>query len=304
MTYRLLPDEEIAEGVRRIATEQVDRALAELDDAELDDHETVHQVRKRCKKVRGLVRLVRPALGDTYAAVNGWFRDAARRLSDVRDAQAMREFYDDLTGRFDDQIDRTAFASIRSELTRQLHRFERSDLEERLARFRADMVEARERIDGWRLDASGWSAVEGGLRKTYRRARERMADASDDPTPERFHEWRKRVKYHWYHMRLLRELWWPVLEVRVEASHDLSDLLGDAHDAAVFVDHLRQAPDRYGRPADVEVMTALANGHRADLERRALGAGGRLLAEKPRALVRRFGRYWDVMREQAGGDVA
>ncbi|MEZ4569166.1 MAG: hypothetical protein R2849_02320 [Thermomicrobiales bacterium] len=62
MAYRLEPDEALDVGVRRIATEQVEKALAELDDSDLDRHATVHQVRKRCKKIRGLLRLVRPGL--------------------------------------------------------------------------------------------------------------------------------------------------------------------------------------------------------------------------------------------------
>jgi hypothetical protein len=33
--------------------------------------------------------------------------------------------------------------------------------------------------------------------------------------PEHFHEWRKRVKYHWYHLGLLRELWPASMELRL-----------------------------------------------------------------------------------------
>lgn len=62
MAYALAQDDDTVEaGMRRIAAEQIERAIAEIDDTGLDRHETVHQVRKRCKKVRGLVRLVRPA---------------------------------------------------------------------------------------------------------------------------------------------------------------------------------------------------------------------------------------------------
>ena len=47
---------------------------------------TVHDVRKRCKKVRGLLRLVRPGLGPDYRRANADVRDAARELSSLRDA--------------------------------------------------------------------------------------------------------------------------------------------------------------------------------------------------------------------------
>ena len=51
MAYRLEADESVDSGVRRIAMEQVEKAIREIDDAELGSHETVHQVRKRCKRL-------------------------------------------------------------------------------------------------------------------------------------------------------------------------------------------------------------------------------------------------------------
>jgi hypothetical protein len=65
MSYHLKrSDGPVQDGVRRIAVDQIDAAIAELDDKALDVHETVHQIRKRCKKLRGLIRLVRPAFAD------------------------------------------------------------------------------------------------------------------------------------------------------------------------------------------------------------------------------------------------
>ena len=55
-------DPSLSAGVRRIARGQVEEAIAELDDPALEAGDAIHQVRKRCKKLRGLVRLVRPGL--------------------------------------------------------------------------------------------------------------------------------------------------------------------------------------------------------------------------------------------------
>ena len=70
MSYRFEPGEKVERGVKRMAREQIDKALAEIDSDELDVHERVHQVRKRCKKLRAIARLVRPALGSQYAGIN------------------------------------------------------------------------------------------------------------------------------------------------------------------------------------------------------------------------------------------
>jgi len=54
-------DAGLADGMRRIATEEVARAEAELADPDLPIARKVHQARKRTKRLRGLLRLLRPA---------------------------------------------------------------------------------------------------------------------------------------------------------------------------------------------------------------------------------------------------
>jgi hypothetical protein len=68
----------------------------------------------------------------------------------------------------------------------------------------------------------------------YKRGRNRLFDAYAAPSPDNFHEWRKRTKYLWYHVRILRPLWPAVLEELANEIHELSNLLGLDHDLAVF----------------------------------------------------------------------
>jgi hypothetical protein len=81
-------------GVHRIAHEQLGRAIREAGDCGLDVNEQVHKERKRCKKLRALLRLVRPALGQQDRDENVWLRDTGRRLCDARDARANVETFD------------------------------------------------------------------------------------------------------------------------------------------------------------------------------------------------------------------
>jgi uncharacterized coiled-coil DUF342 family protein len=71
----------------------VDDGLDHLDSSE-DPHETVHEVRKRCKETRATLRLVRELL-PTYSDENAHYRDAARRLSYIRDAQVLSETFEE-----------------------------------------------------------------------------------------------------------------------------------------------------------------------------------------------------------------
>ena len=68
MPYHLLENESIGAGIKRMAHQQVQRAILEVDNKTLDCHDTVHQVRKRCKKVRALLRRIKVESGRDRAA--------------------------------------------------------------------------------------------------------------------------------------------------------------------------------------------------------------------------------------------
>lgn len=285
-------------GLQRIAVSQIDKAIAEIDDGELSAHETIHQVRKRCKKLRGLIRLVRPVFAD-YQTENRTFRDAANELSDIRDWQAVIETYDILVGRYADQIDNSAFSSIRRRLARHRRQArEDRDLPGTLINFRGTMIDSRRRAAAWTVDGEGFDALAGGLAKTYKRARKAMRRAERDPTADTLHEWRKRIKYHWYHARLLRDIWPEVVGAHRDAAGRLAAMLGDHHDLAVLRDTLLEEPAEFGAPADLEAFVGLVERRQAAFQAEAFALGRKPLAEKRSALLRRWGAYWTVWESE------
>ena len=50
MEYHIRIDEDVQPAVRRIALKQIEVGIQEIENAGLDRHEVVHQIRKRCKK--------------------------------------------------------------------------------------------------------------------------------------------------------------------------------------------------------------------------------------------------------------
>ena len=297
MAYRIRRKEPVQKGVRRIACEEIDQAIAEIEDRSLDRHEVVHQVRKRCKKLRGLLRLIRPVF-DGYERENAAFRDAARSLAYVRDAQSIIECLDDLIAHYRDQIQTDRFATIRDELTdrRQSVADDQEGLEEKLAAFLEQMRSARRRAEHWKLEDKGFDAVAGGLKKTYGRGRKALRIAYGQPGTETFHEWRKRVKYHWYHDRLLRRIWPEMMEVQQDAGDELSDLLGDEHDLAVLRTTLIDDADAFGELRDRQALIGLIDSRRIELRATARPLGQRLFSEKPSSLAERYRGYWQVWR--------
>lgn len=298
MPYRIRRSESVEVGVKRIAKEQIRRTITEIHDSTLDMQKTVHQVRKRCKKIRGLIRLVRPEF-DHYRPESTFFRDLAREISVVRDAQAMLETMDALINYFGDQLEPTAFIPIRERL---IHRRDELADDQSLSH-RVDMILVRmqaalQRVDGWSIDEKGFDALVGGLSKTYRRGRIALTDAYLECTNEHFHEWRKRTKYHRYHTRLLRSIWKPLMSEHRDAASELSDYLGEDHDLSILSATLTENLDQLGDVPELQVLIGLIDSRHQQLRAQSRLLGLRLFAEKPKHLVRRFRHYWSTWRDK------
>jgi len=84
MSFCLMADESVEDGIKRIVSEEIAQAIKEIDNPRLKRSEAIHEVRKHCKKIRGVLRLVRPQLEGIYQFENAWFRDTAKGLATER----------------------------------------------------------------------------------------------------------------------------------------------------------------------------------------------------------------------------
>lgn len=295
MSYRIQPETRLSKNIRRIICKQIDKAIEEINTEGHDRHRVVHQVRKRCKKIRAVLRLVRPHSGLDYALENAFFRDAARLLSELRDAQVVLETYDHLMDVFGPQIERSSFEPIRQALLlRHKQIVEEIDMEERLAEFLSRLHDARNRVANWSLDTQGFKPITAGLGKTHRRARKTMRLAYKTLEDVRLHTWRKRVKYHLYHARLLQPLWPAMLDAYIAELTQLSDLLGDDHNLAVLRQIFLTSSEDLGPPQMIRTLLGLLEQQRGQLQLQARTLGERLFAEKSKALLCRWHQYWNA----------
>jgi len=295
MAYRFARDDaSVEQSLRRIASEQIEWAIRTIDAGATGPDDPVHEVRKSCKKIRGLLRLVRPAFA-SYADENAAFRDLARIVSGLRDATVLTDSYDTVMAAYGDEVDRRALSPIRRRLTlmRKAQAAEH-DVAALLAQCHDRLAQAGERARAWRLDGDGFIAIGGGLEQTYRRARKAMRKAERTPTPEHFHDWRKRCKYHWYHARLLQPIWPGPMKAHIACAHELGDLLGEHHDLMVFLDALAAQASKFDDDARIEVMAGLVRSRQSVLATRAFALGARLLAEPPSALASSWGVRYDA----------
>ncbi len=349
-TFELIWSEDPPAGLRRVMIEQVDRCLALLEQGEADWDTAVHEIRKSCKRVRGVLRLLRGSIGEEiYRMENAVFRDAARPLSPLRDTTVMLETLAQLLEDFDSQLADGVFGGIRHHLTER-HRFamgRAGDSGELRATTAVELAAARDRLAAWPVDgryaslakfadhvgfitpealiaaeiARGGAPLPSragvpdrpiggvfadlapGLAKTYRRGRRRMRDAFADPTVERFHEWRKRVKYLRYQLEVLRPVWAEVVEEHAGAAASLAELLGAEHDLAELAAIVRSRPEIAGTARERSALLGLIRQRRAELQAEARTLGELVYFESPHRFVTRIEAYWESWRRTAAAPI-
>lgn len=292
MSFTIDPDQPLPDNVRRLAGHELDISLAALEESEVMGLEkTVHEVRKSCKRLRGLVRLLPPPRRRDARLVNDGVRDAARELGRLRDAHAVLGTFEDLSAAtHGDRLQDGALADVRIALAARAERAGGADAAVALAGAAERLEAVRGSLGAWAPD-DDVSVLLDGLARNYGRGRVAFRASLEHPTDEALHDWRKRAKYGWHHAGLLHPLAPGALGPLADGFKALSDGLGDDHDLAVLRVAILEAPGEFGQTAAEEAL-GLIDAVRTDLQDRCHRVGARLYAEPPKAFARRVGRYW------------
>lgn len=293
----VLRREPVPEAVRRIARARIERSLGELEgEARID---AIHGVRKQCKQLRALLRLVRAELGEAiYARENERFRELARPLTEVRDAEVLVETLDALSAHFT-SLAHGRFIRLREALVAQRDALHAAALAPggALERAAEKLREAQESLGDWQVPHPGWRAVGDGVSRAYRRSRKAMRAAETDPTDARLHRWRKEVKYLRGQLVTLKPHWPKAVGAQIRALDALGELLGNDHDLAVLrqvaLTELSAALD----PSESDLLSAMVAHRRAQLQKKAFRRGGRWLGRRPRPTVRALHHRWSAWHD-------
>ncbi len=285
-----LDDRSIGEGFRRIAREQIEKAIAIAHDAAETPASRVHEARRRAKKLRALLRLVRPDFGQ-YERENAFVRDAARGLAAARDVKVAEETLADLL----------RWAGREPPTPRPAE--EDAGEQDGLATFGAQMNELLARTEKWKTGKIDLDTLAEGLTDTYRRGLEAMELVGDRPSDAAFHEWRKHAKYHWNQLGLLEAAAQHILPAAHKAVGELADLLGKHHDLAVLIGMIRGDAVQFAN-IDRDFVLDAAGRRQAGLETEIGALGRQVYAETPKALHARFRSYLGGWRAQESSKVA
>jgi len=300
MAFRFKLAEPFEDGVRRIAREQIERAQCQLKGSG-DPVVAVHETRKSLKRLRALLRLIRPALGETvFREENVKLREIGRGLSSARDRHVLLETITKLeanSGLARKGLGQAVRDAIHIENGKESPAVEAAAMKQTQGR----LMEAKKSFGQLRLSGKGFEIVGPGLETSYRKARRAFHKAYAEPSDEVFHEWRKGAQQHWRHMALLSRAWNECLGARVTEARTLSQLLGDDHDLALLMGFIHSEQAGGLGAARVTAIEKLARQRQRELRTIAHPRGVRLFSEGARSLRRRIGAYWEgavVLKEQ------
>ena len=298
-TFELRPGHPFAPEIRRILVEQADRALWQLTTPDAPVDPAVHDARKCFKRIRGILRLVRDEIGsEPYAELNALFRDAGRALSAIRTSAVLSETLEKVHERYPDEFSEEEMTLLLAKL-RDLHRSMQEQVVPQETLFKqvaADVERGRSMILA--LPLTGDYFPTRGLSRVYARGRKGLKRCQRDPSVPNFHEWRKRVKYLRYEVRVLSPVWGAVLDCVTEELVVLSELLGLDHDLADLHHTLSEHPELRMPGEGVMKTLQLIETYRAELEERCFSMGARLYIEKPDVFTRRMRGYWQLWRQE------
>jgi CHAD domain-containing protein len=298
MAYRLERGESVIAGLKRVVQDEFESAAAQLADDEANRDEAIHEARKSIKKARALLRLVRAELGTAYARENARLRDIARGLSEFRDDAAIIETFDDLKKKYTHET-RNRLRPVRAALIRKRRKAGRGlAVGIVLKHAGAALANAARRVGDWPLRTEGFAALGPGLEETYRAGRAALKLTRTNPGPESYHELRKRVKDHWYHIRLLESVWSGAMTAYEKSLKDLETWLGDDHNLAVLRQRIVADPAFYGEQEDIDLIFDLIGNYQNELRQQSLSLAERIYEEKPSAFTLRMKHLWDTWRQE------
>ena len=280
MPHRIEKDEEIGAALLRLAGDDLAAARRDLNGAGARE-QRVHRVRQRLKRVRTLLRVIEPGLGERAAAARESLNAVARMLAGARDADVAAASARGLaaaTPRAAELgLDRVVEALDREAALAHHEKTPIGEVGRRLGRLIADVAAlGTEPFDGGKL-------LEDALERVYRQGRKSMERAHSSLATPDLHRWRKKVKDLWHLLRLARKRLSQKGRKAAPMLERLGDLLGLDHDHAMLAEKLALSPT--GDPALMSQLSLIAD-KRRELEAEAFELGERIYGEPTRAFAR------------------
>ncbi|EJC77878.1 hypothetical protein Rleg10DRAFT_6598 [Rhizobium leguminosarum bv. trifolii WSM2012] len=297
MAYRIRPKADFTTEFRSAAKEQLDDAIALIEEQPDGAHEAIHSFRKNLKRLRSLYRLVAREVPDFQYRENARLRDLAHSLSAIRDANALvgTAQYLQQSAREPEESEALGRIVTILEGRRNWMAEAESGLERRLAETSDVLKEAIVALDAVSFDGGhrkNARKLAKSWRRTARKAKTALAACHGEASADEFHNLRKRTyDYRLYH-GLLRDLWPGAMKAKRNAAKELVEDLGHIHDLAVLSELVEAEPQLFTRNDDLAHLLDAIIFRQQEDRRQALVKAEAVFADDPDEEAQRIELLW------------
>lgn len=295
---KLDPAKQLSRSVPALARVHLDAAIEQLDEQRNGIETAVHQARKHLKRVRALIRLVEHADPKQLKPIRRSLSEAARGLSEVRDATALVECAEGLASYLEGRNAGEMALPLKEavERRRDLLALEAPSLTRLTDPVIAACRKAAEDIQAASFGDHGEAAetLAEGRSRNHRKARATLEVCHHGGRPESFHDLRKCAQATVFQAGFLGEAWPFAMAAEAAEAKSLTDILGHEHDLEVLNILLHSEPHLFGAIADRDRLAQLIMERRAALRHDAMTIAARLYPDGAKREAKRFAALWKL----------
>jgi CHAD domain-containing protein len=254
-------------------------------------------VRTRLKRSRAALALIQKRVGKPAKRDDKRLRDQGRRLARPRDLVVQAHTFRILAARLAHELPAGLLERMRDVGEQLGRKLKPKAVERDLKQTARELRRLVERLGPWRFE-HGRRAIAGGIVRTYRVARGALATVREDPSAERFHEWRKQVKVLSNELKIVAPAVPELGQTLAPKLERLGEILGQIHDLDCAAATSERHPRWFGSEADRDAVRALVAEHRVLLEREAFSLAEGVFAGRPRDVRELVETAWTTWRER------
>jgi len=236
--------EEVSHASHRILTEQYDLIIDSCKKTD-DLDKAVHDIRKASKRMRAILRMLKPDLyPDVYLKENNFLKETSRKLSVARNFHVFEEEFRNIVSagiiELSDDVVTTISNILKEKKDDAFELLTGLDMFDQISQ---KVTEAKQRIDEIDYLMLGPHTVYKGIGKVFAWGQRQMVHSQQFPTDENLHEMRKRIKTLMYLVRLIKDVSPEFLTGYYKGLKSASLALGEDHNMAELGDYIDTLDD-------------------------------------------------------------
>jgi CHAD domain-containing protein len=293
----LRPGEDIKLELKRMILKEMHYVIDCIQDNDQIVSLKIHEIRKAFKVIRAILRMVRDSVGySVYFRENVFFRDLSRHLSDARDNEVLLQRAKIVQLNMPPGLKDAGSERMINELDTVRDRSLQEIVKgENLIKLMSDELnQSTLRIKNLHINNEGFGVIESGILRTYNQALKYLNKTTEEPGETNIHEFRKRVKYLWYQIMILKPLYSRMLKAVIKSLESISEDFGLHRDYTLFIQRMDKNNYFGLKPKQVIYIQQFTHDEQLKIYGNALEPAKKFFIERPEDFVSKLKKYHEL----------